>query len=158
MLTGKELARRLKSAIKDAGLTQAMIAEACGVTPQAVHEWLKTGRIAKWHLSTVANLVHKDLDYFLSDAKSTLTKMSVSNIDAEEVRIFLAADHAWRELWLEIVKGNDARLRRIVELYSRLEEPGRQMILSAARGAVLLKGDNDRGDLGDTGKANRKTD
>ena len=156
MLTGPELGKRMKTALKDAKLSQSYIAEEMGITPQAVSAWFKTGRIAKNRLSRFANLVHRDLDYFLSDQKTALTKMTVSNTDAEAVRTFLTANGAWRELWLEVVKKNDVRLRRIVEAYYKLEESGRQMILSAARGAELLRGANEREDLGDTGKGPKR--
>lgn len=156
VFTGPELGRRMKKALDDAGLTQSYIAEKMDVTPQAVSAWFKTGRIAKNRLGRFAKLVYRDLDYFLSDPKAVLTKMSVSNTDAEEVRAFLTANGTWRSLWLEVVKKNDVRLKRIVEAYFRLEETGRQMISSAARGAELLRGENEREDLGDTGSKGAK--
>jgi SOS-response transcriptional repressor LexA len=40
-------AERLQYALKQSGIKNAEIAEACGITPQAVSGWLKTGRISK---------------------------------------------------------------------------------------------------------------
>lgn len=50
------LADRLAFAFSYAGLTKADIARACGVTPQAVSGWTKTGRISKEQIFPLADL------------------------------------------------------------------------------------------------------
>jgi len=67
MLDSKEIARRLREAMDKAEprVTSVALAEACGVTPQAVSGWRKTGRVAKRHLQTVGKLTGRPLEYFL---------------------------------------------------------------------------------------------
>jgi len=67
MLDGKELARLLREAMDTAKprVSSARLAEACNVTPQAVNGWRKTGRMAKRHITTAANLTGKSIEYFL---------------------------------------------------------------------------------------------
>lgn len=137
MLSGKELGNRIKKALQDAGKTQAELAEHCGVSAQAVNSWLKTGRVSKGRLDRIARFTNRDLSYLLSD-KNLLTGLAIEEQDADAVRAFLSANTSWRELWLAVVKKNDARLVRIVELYERASEEGKKMILNGARGAALL--------------------
>ena len=65
----QDLAQRLKDALEESGTTQADLARACGVTDQAVYDWLKTGRISKQHLPTIAALTGKTLEYLLVGLK-----------------------------------------------------------------------------------------
>jgi hypothetical protein len=62
------LAKRITSAMDshEPKLTLTRVAEACGVTVQAVHGWRSNGRVAKHHLLTLADLTGKDPSYFLS--------------------------------------------------------------------------------------------
>lgn len=52
----EKTADRLKYALKQAGITNTAIADACDITPQAVTGWLKTGRISKKAMYVVAEL------------------------------------------------------------------------------------------------------
>lgn len=67
MLDSKEVARRLRTAMDDAKppVTQTILAAACGVSPQAVNGWRKTGRIGKRHWETITRLTRKSPEYFL---------------------------------------------------------------------------------------------
>lgn len=56
-------------------VTSVAMAEACGVTPQAVNGWRKTGRIHKRHLKTAARLTGRPLEYFL-DAEPSGARQS----------------------------------------------------------------------------------
>jgi len=142
MLSGKELGNRIKKALQDAGKTQADLADHCGVSAQAVSAWIRMGRVSKGRLDRIAKFVKRDLSYLLSD-KPLLTGLAIEEHDAEAVRAFLAANSSWRDLWLTVVKKNDARLARIVELYERASEDGKVMILNGARGAALLPEEHD---------------
>jgi len=66
----QDLAGRLQRALDEANITQADLARACGVTDQAVHNWLVNGRIAKQHLPTISALTGKGLEYFLIGLKT----------------------------------------------------------------------------------------
>lgn len=51
-----DLAERLRRALKATGMTQVEFAGKCGASKQAVHGWLKTGRIDKQRLLTFAEV------------------------------------------------------------------------------------------------------
>lgn len=148
---GAELGRRIAKALKDVGKTQVELANYCGVTPQAITGWLKTGRVKKGKLSSIAKFTNRNLDYFLSE-KPNLTGLVVAEQHTDAVRTFLSANGVWRELWLAVVKKNDARLARIVDLYERANEDGKKMILNGARGAALLPRENDDGAVQESGR------
>lgn len=64
--TSAVVAQRLNEAFSASQLRQSDIAEACGVSRQAVKGWLNTGRIDKRHLSAVAALFQRDVEWFTS--------------------------------------------------------------------------------------------
>ena len=76
MLDAKELGRRLTKAMDEADppVTGAALASECGVTPQAVSGWRKTGRLGKRHLPTIIRLTGKSAEYFLSETVPSITK------------------------------------------------------------------------------------
>lgn len=57
---------RIKSALKSRGLTNADLARACDVTPQAVGSWVKSGKIDKKHLPVIARICSTSLDWLMS--------------------------------------------------------------------------------------------
>ncbi len=66
----QDLADRLRDALDEAGVSQADLARACDVTDQAVHDWLKTGRVGKQHFVTICHLTKKDFSYFFVGLKT----------------------------------------------------------------------------------------
>lgn len=66
----QDLADRVRTALSEAKVSQAELARACGVTDQAVHDWITTGRIGKQHLVTICYLTKKPWDYFLVNLKT----------------------------------------------------------------------------------------
>ena len=54
MLDAPQLAEWLMRAMAEVGLTSAELARRCEVSPQAVYEWRRTGRIHKKHLPALA--------------------------------------------------------------------------------------------------------
>lgn len=74
MLNGKkaaagsaELAARLNEALpRRGGITDAKIAAECGISKAGVGEWRKTGRIAKHHLTKLAELSGRPLEWWLA--------------------------------------------------------------------------------------------
>jgi hypothetical protein len=67
MLDAEELARRFKRAMDVASpkISDAELARACGVEPQAITGWRKTGRIAKRHLAVIAETTGCGIDYLV---------------------------------------------------------------------------------------------
>jgi phage repressor protein C with HTH and peptisase S24 domain len=65
-----ELAIRLKRALTSAKMSAADLARALDESPQAVHGWLKTGRIKKTKLAAFATATHSDINYLISGEHS----------------------------------------------------------------------------------------
>jgi len=61
--TSQLLAERLTKALEGHSLSE--VAEACGVSRQAVNGWKKDGRIDKAHLLTLSRITGKPLEFFL---------------------------------------------------------------------------------------------
>lgn len=90
----QDLADRLREALDESGVSQAELARACDVTEQAVHDWLKTGRIGKQHFVTICHVTKKGLEFFFVGLKtwrraaaiaviSLLVPLAVDNADAQ---------------------------------------------------------------------------
>lgn len=91
-----EIGRRIKRAMDDADppVTGADLAAACKVTPQAVSGWRRTGRVGKGHLTTIARMTGKSVEYFVGESVPNGTKSSVSQpwlfekvVDAEQFNV-----------------------------------------------------------------------
>lgn len=124
MLDSDEMAKRLRIAIKDAGITGSALARACGVKPQAVSGWKKNGRIAKGHLETVARMTKKSLEYFLGNGRGGKNTPNAnfpvheSLRNVHDVEGFLTVLAAWQET----------------------DNTGRQNILAAVRAVTAVNG------------------
>lgn len=143
LITGAELGEKIKKALQAAGKSQGELADALGVTRQAVYGWTKTGRIRKPRMQALAEFTGKDLDYFLTDSdRNNLTKVALSEDDARAVRSFLTAPPELKNLWRAVAEKNDKRLVQIVKAYLEGESDGRKLIYNAARGAELIRDEN----------------
>ncbi|MDY7807576.1 helix-turn-helix transcriptional regulator [Burkholderia stagnalis] len=60
-----EMARRITQALDELPLPLAEVAAACGVSPQAVNGWKRTGRIGKDQLPKLAQLTGRPLSWWL---------------------------------------------------------------------------------------------
>ncbi|AOJ86703.1 hypothetical protein WS87_08475 [Burkholderia sp. MSMB0856] len=60
-----EMARRITQALEELPLPLAEVAAACGVSPQAVNGWKRTGRIGKDQLPKLAQLTGRPLSWWL---------------------------------------------------------------------------------------------
>lgn len=79
MLASADIRRRLERALKaNPGLALKEIAAACDVTPQAVGDWKRTGRIDKKHFQKLSDLMHTGLDYWLTDKPDTIAHVTES--------------------------------------------------------------------------------
>lgn len=88
MLDGRELAKRLKAAMAESGLSGSDLARICRVTPQAVSGWRSNGRIAKSHLQTIAEATGKPLEYFLGNGKHPTNGVRESPMHIKGERIY----------------------------------------------------------------------
>ena len=67
MEKGERFKERIKEAIRLAkgnGHTQAKIGELAGVSPQAVGQWPKSGKISSENLSMLAKLAGRPVEWF----------------------------------------------------------------------------------------------
>ena len=69
--TAQQLAAKLELVLADTNVKQSDIADACGVSKQAVQGWKKTGRIDKKHLPKLAQVTGKPLEWWLSIEQET---------------------------------------------------------------------------------------
>jgi len=67
MLDANQLKERFNRAIEGIPSAAARVAEACNVTPQAVSQWKRTGRIDKKHFAALSDLTGKPLAYWLGE-------------------------------------------------------------------------------------------
>lgn len=117
-----ELAAKISAAIKNSPLTAREIAQRCGVQPQSITGWKKTGRISKETLSVFADVVGVPLDHFIPKAKgqgATLSSVPApprdNSIDevVELVSLFASASPDVRRRILDLarllINGIDAR-------------------------------------------------
>lgn len=74
MLDNDAMARRLREAISNSGHTQESIADAFGVTVQAVSGWVRTGKIDKRKLPRLAQLTGVPLQTFMPEAKTDVAQ------------------------------------------------------------------------------------
>jgi len=107
MLDANELARRLREAMDrhHPKVLSAHLADACGVTPQAVNGWRKTGRIAKGHLQTIAQVTGKPLTFFLwqdQRPQSAAITQELAIEEAEAIKRLRDASHEWRNYVLAL--------------------------------------------------------
>ena len=68
MLDNDSMAQAIREAIANSGHTQESIAEAFGVTVQAVSGWVRTGKVDKRKLPRLAQLTGVPLQTFLPEA------------------------------------------------------------------------------------------
>jgi hypothetical protein len=80
MLEAADLAKRIVKAMDEADppVLGVELAAACSVTPQAVSGWRRTGRVGKGHLTTIARLTGKSLEYFVGEGVTQFTKNGVN--------------------------------------------------------------------------------
>ncbi len=111
MLDANELKRRLIEAMDraDPRVTSAALASACKVSPQAVNGWRTTGRVAKKHLTKIAELTGRPLEYFLGENPTVVLShgMKLAYEEAEAIKRLRDAEPAWRSYVLALAMSTD---------------------------------------------------
>ena len=64
--SNQRLAKALAKVIKDKGIAKKVVSDSCGVTPQALTGWLKTGRIKKTHFAALRKILDIDVNGLLN--------------------------------------------------------------------------------------------
>jgi SOS-response transcriptional repressor LexA len=73
--------RRLNMAINNSDVTKAELAVSFDISPQAVGQWFKTGRVSKTKLPRLAKLLGVDLNWLLGDQlKDNFAHVNVSPV------------------------------------------------------------------------------
>lgn len=85
--TSEKIRAKLQEVLETSPLRQSEIAAACGVSKQAVQGWIKTGRVDKKHLPSLAAVSGKSLDWWLD---------SDSNASTETDKALLETLKGWR--------------------------------------------------------------
>lgn len=119
MLDARELGRRIKEAMdkREPKLTSAALASTCEVTPQAVYEWRKTGRVSKKYLEKIAAETGRPLEYFLgSDAGKVAANygLSLTLEEAEAMKRLQKALPDWRLYVLSLAMEESHQSQKIL--------------------------------------------
>ncbi len=107
-----QLAQRFNVAFpKSSALQDIEIANACGVTKQAISGWRSTGRIAKKHLPALAALSRRPLAWWISGDPATADNLFVASEPSAST--YLEDDQATLAV-LSIMRSTDAIGRGII--------------------------------------------
>lgn len=79
------MASRIKLALKNAS-SQSAIAEACGVTNQAITGWTKNGRIHKKHLPIISRECGVDLNWLITGEEKAPTEKQLLTSILDEIK------------------------------------------------------------------------
>jgi transcriptional regulator with XRE-family HTH domain len=96
--TSTELAIRLKQALDQSKASKTALAAACGVTTQAVSSWLRTGRVHKRHLQTIAVQLNTSVAWLLGEQDGGVAERELVRLFAglsEESRHKLVQEARW---------------------------------------------------------------
>ncbi|WP_239530058.1 LexA family transcriptional regulator [Stenotrophomonas maltophilia] len=141
MLDNSAMAAAIRSAIEESTLTQKGIADAFGVTEQAVSGWLRTGKVDKRKLPRLAQLTGKPLSHFgmggidelVSAAATTSNYVRVQQLDAEAGM----GGETINEDYPEIVRAMDFEPAYIRSVVGFVPAPGR-LVLVTGRGDSMI--------------------
>ncbi len=141
MLDNSAMAAAIRSAIEESDLTQKGIADAFGVTEQAVSGWLRTGKVDKRKLPRLAQLTGKPLSHFgmgepgevVSTPATTGRYVRVQQLDGEADM----GDGRINEDFPDIVRAMDFAPTYIRSLVGFVPPPGR-LVLVTGRGDSMI--------------------
>jgi phage repressor protein C with HTH and peptisase S24 domain len=141
MLDNSAMAAAIRSAIEESDLTQKGIADAFGVTEQAVSGWLRTGKVDKRKLPRLAQLTGKPLSHFgmgepgevVSTPATTGRYVRVQQLDGDADM----GDGRINEDFPDIVRAMDFAPTYIRSLVGFVPPPGR-LVLVTGRGDSMI--------------------
>lgn len=132
MLDATELARRIKTAMdsREPPIKSAALAEVCKVTPQAVYEWRKTGRVAKKYLELIAAQTGQPLEYFLGSKPGNVMTSHGLSLTIEEAEAIKRLQHAlpdWRRYVLGLAMEDSKETQKVLLDSMRKAVPDRRV-------------------------------
>lgn len=141
MLDNLAMAAAIRSAIEDSKLTQKGIADAFGVTEQAVSGWLRTGKVDKRKLPKLAQLTGKPLSHFgmggfdepISVPATSSEYVRVQQLDAEAGM----GGETINDDYPEVIRAMDFEPAYIRSIVGFVPAPGR-LVLVTGRGDSMI--------------------
>jgi len=120
-----QLGQKLKSAIKDKGVTQREVAKHFGVRPPSVNGWIANGRIDKKHIPKLVTYFEKPYAWWLDNGAVNAEQVSSHTPAAVEKKPKAADD-------------NDAsEFKKLITAYADLNRDGQHQVKMLA--VKLLK-------------------
>ncbi len=141
MLDNTAMAAAIRSAIEESSLTQKGVADAFGVTEQAVSGWLRTGKVDKRKLPKLAHLTGKPLSHF--GMGETVDVVAISATDQSYVRVRQLdgdadmGDGRINDDFPDIVRAMDFAPTYIRSIVGFVPAPGR-LVLVTGRGDSMI--------------------
>lgn len=141
MLDNTAMAAAIRSAIEESSLTQKGVADAFGVTEQAVSGWLRTGKVDKRKLPKLAHLTGKPLSHF--GMGETVDVVAISATDQSYVRVRQLdgdadmGDGRINDDFPDIVRAMDFAPTYIRSIVGFVPSPGR-LVLVTGRGDSMI--------------------
>ncbi|WP_080951701.1 S24 family peptidase [Xanthomonas citri] len=141
MLDNPSMAAAIRTAIEDSNLTQKGIADAFGVTEQAVSGWLRTGKVDKRKLPRLSQLTGKPLSHFgmgaadsaVSAPATSSSYVHVQQLDAE---VGMGSERV-NDDYPEIIRAMDFTPAYIRSIVGFVPPPGR-LVLVTGRGDSMI--------------------
>lgn len=94
-------------------VSSAVVARECRVSAQAVNGWRKTGRIAKRHLTKIAELTGRPLEFFLN-AEAAAVPERYPIEEAQAIKRLRGALPAWRNYVLGLALVDDKGTQQVL--------------------------------------------
>lgn len=113
----KHVGHKIKAAIEAKGITQMALAEAVGVSSNAVTKWVRTGKIAKANIPKVAKELGMSLSDFFEGEEDDL-----------EHALLILQDPKLRALFFSAEKLSENKKSALVQTSIALAEPAEQKI------------------------------
>lgn len=79
------MAEKVASVLGEGRLSAKDVAAACGISPQAINGWKKSGRVAKHHLPVLVQMTGLPLEWWIPGATPNLLRDNISSKDQIEV-------------------------------------------------------------------------
>ncbi|MGS7841827.1 S24 family peptidase [Stenotrophomonas forensis] len=141
MLDNTAMAAAIRAAIEESKLTQKGVADAFGVTEQAVSGWLRTGKVDKRKLPRLAQLTGKPLSHFgmggvdetVSASATPSDYVRVQQLDAEAGM----GGETINDDYPEVIRAMDFEPAYIRSIVGFVPAPGR-LVLVTGRGDSMI--------------------
>jgi len=103
----KQLASNFVAALIESGITPGKVAEACGITEQAVSNWKRTGKIDKKHLPVISRLTGWGVHRLLTGERDI--------VDHGPDQAVTEAERLLLTLFRELLEDQQAKVMRLLE-------------------------------------------